>query len=372
MSAAQPSPWARQTSRLRRPAELSRPGCCDLSHQTFGTRSCEAEPGVVAVDGSLSCFSVYSPSGAYAFDVVAYPNLELAEHAACGITRVTGAACGNIGGNAAVCRETDPRLHRGTCEVTSCGDGYLDKTSGEACDYKPCLDGLACSVLSRTCQPQSCGNGVVTVGEQCDDGDTTGGDGCSAACVVEPIAAASIPTGTTPSAPIEGGVVYPFTGGSAARAIAISGPWEPGYTRYLRLHFDAASKIRALNVNTPWGQFRIWKLDAPSSCSTAGTLVFGIPRTFAAYPSWFAALTPGSVSDVTCDSTTGDELCTSPGTGSDCVDCGARYGSTPRSDYGFDARLAPGDYLVEINIFDVASPCWLFLGESPSEARQFR
>ena len=513
-------------------------GLCDLSHQTLGSRSCEAEPTVVAVDGSRYCFSVYSPSGAYAFDVVAYPNQELPEHAACGIARVTGAACGDIGGNAAICRETDPRLHRGTCEVTTCGDGYLDTSSGESCDdgnltagdgcsadclledypeqepnngtltarsignsrkvtgiisgatdfdyfkvtltrrshlefdaeaaafpnysnglgiqllsasaavlfagtidnaytrsgarggyeasggyiyleqalaflepgtytirvsaastqtgaytlfirdtatsvvtsgsecepsdYKPCLDGLACSVLSRTCQPSVCGNGDVTVGEQCDDGNTTGGDGCSTACLIEPFAAASIPTGTAPSATIEGGVVYLFTGGSAARAIAISGPWDTGYNRYLTLHVDAPTRIRALNVSAPFTRNRIWKLDAPSSYSTAGTQVGGIQPASVAYPSWFAALTPAAVSDVNCDGSTGDGLCASPGTGNDCVDCGARYGSTPSAAYGFDTHLAPGDYLVEINSYNSAIPSWIFLGESPSEAGRFR
>ena len=30
-----------------------------------------------------------------------------------------------------------------------------------------------------------CGNGTVEAGEQCDDGNTTGGDGCSATCASE-------------------------------------------------------------------------------------------------------------------------------------------------------------------------------------------
>jgi cysteine-rich repeat protein len=36
------------------------------------------------------------------------------------------------------------------------------------------------------CTPIVCGNGVIQPGEQCDDGDTSGGDGCSAACTIEP------------------------------------------------------------------------------------------------------------------------------------------------------------------------------------------
>jgi hypothetical protein len=54
------------------------------------------------------------------------------------------------------------------------------------------------------------------------------------------------------------------------------------------------------------------------------------------------------------------------------VDCGARYGSTPQTAYGFDTQLAPGNYLIEISNDDSAAPSWLFLGESPSERRTFR
>lgn len=47
-----------------------------------------------------------------------------------------------------------------------------------------------CPLLaSRTCMADltatTCGDGVVDVGEECDDGGTSGGDGCSAACLVE-------------------------------------------------------------------------------------------------------------------------------------------------------------------------------------------
>jgi cysteine-rich repeat protein len=32
-----------------------------------------------------------------------------------------------------------------------------------------------------------CGNGTIEVGEQCDDGNTVGGDTCSASCTIEPL-----------------------------------------------------------------------------------------------------------------------------------------------------------------------------------------
>ncbi|MBI4817459.1 MAG: DVUA0089 family protein [Deltaproteobacteria bacterium] len=39
----------------------------------------------------------------------------------------------------------------------------------------------------------ACGNGVLDVGEACDDGNTTAGDGCSAACLGEPVAVVNPP-----------------------------------------------------------------------------------------------------------------------------------------------------------------------------------
>ena len=48
------------------------------------------------------------------------------------------------------------------------------------------LDGETTTLsLTVACVEYVCGNGVVDPGEGCDDGDTQGGDGCSAACVVE-------------------------------------------------------------------------------------------------------------------------------------------------------------------------------------------
>ena len=44
-------------------------------------------------------------------------------------------------------------------------------------------------LASRTCMTDitatTCGDGIVDVGEECDDGGTSGGDGCNAACLVE-------------------------------------------------------------------------------------------------------------------------------------------------------------------------------------------
>src|SRR5262249_31107960 len=50
----------------------------------------------------------------------------------------------------------------------------------------------------NTSTPSTCGNGVLEAGEECDDGNRVGGDGCSASCQIESAAGlcAGVPTGS--------------------------------------------------------------------------------------------------------------------------------------------------------------------------------
>ncbi|MBA3393312.1 MAG: DUF4215 domain-containing protein [Deltaproteobacteria bacterium] len=64
------------------------------------------------------------------------------------------------------------------CIVNSCGNGRVDV--GEQCDDGNILVGDGCS---PGCADESCGDGVQVAGERCDDGNTTSGDGCSADCL---------------------------------------------------------------------------------------------------------------------------------------------------------------------------------------------
>jgi len=61
-----------------------------------------------------------------------------------------------------------------------CGDGVVNL--GEACD-----DGGESVTCNANCTTSACGDGVVNAsdGETCDDGNTTAGDGCSATCMAE-------------------------------------------------------------------------------------------------------------------------------------------------------------------------------------------
>jgi len=61
-----------------------------------------------------------------------------------------------------------------------CGDGVVDL--GESCD-----DGneVGCDGCSIGCHLEGCGNGIAECGEECDDGNIANGDGCSSDCMDE-------------------------------------------------------------------------------------------------------------------------------------------------------------------------------------------
>jgi MYXO-CTERM domain-containing protein len=66
----------------------------------------------------------------------------------------------------------------------SCGDGEVG--GAEQCDDGNTDDGDGCSAACQNEQPpEGCGDGTVGGAEECDDGNTSNGDGCSAVCTVE-------------------------------------------------------------------------------------------------------------------------------------------------------------------------------------------
>lgn len=64
-----------------------------------------------------------------------------------------------------------------------CGDGHV--AGNEECDDGNSTSGDGCSSVCRYERVCCCGDGIVNAGEDCDDGNTTSGDGCSSSCKTE-------------------------------------------------------------------------------------------------------------------------------------------------------------------------------------------
>jgi cysteine-rich repeat protein len=110
----------------------------------------------------------------------------------------TDCTVGGAGGEVNV--QTDPStgVITLTCVPNQMGNGIMDP--GEQCDDANTTNGDGCSSTGQiepgfTCagEPSDCapaaqvmGNGTVEPPEQCDDGDTTNGDGCTSTGQVEP------------------------------------------------------------------------------------------------------------------------------------------------------------------------------------------
>jgi cysteine-rich repeat protein len=63
-----------------------------------------------------------------------------------------------------------------------CGDGV--QTLGEQCDDANVISGDGCDA---NCTTTACGNGIMTIGEECDDGNVASGDCCDATCHTEAV-----------------------------------------------------------------------------------------------------------------------------------------------------------------------------------------
>ena len=73
-----------------------------------------------------------------------------------------------------------------TCLVEFCGDGTINNAAvGEECDDGNAADGDGCSAACTIEIAPGCGDGTLDAGEECDDGNLLDGDGCSLSCVVE-------------------------------------------------------------------------------------------------------------------------------------------------------------------------------------------
>ena len=94
-----------------------------------------------------------------------------------------GEQCDQGVGNSA----TEANRCRIDCSLPKCGDRVIDRS--ESCDDGNIAAGDGCTAYCTwetiaAIQPR-CGDGRIQTGEQCDDGNSRGGDGCSIACQAE-------------------------------------------------------------------------------------------------------------------------------------------------------------------------------------------
>jgi len=103
--------------------------------------------------------------------------------------------------NTSQCNNNTPVCGNGVVEMgEECDDGNFDGCDGctPSCVAERCGNGIldcgetcddgntvAGDGCNPVCLPEVCGNGYVDVGEECDDGNTGNGDGCSATCTIE-------------------------------------------------------------------------------------------------------------------------------------------------------------------------------------------
>ena len=111
--------------------------------------------------------------------------------AVCGNSKIEpGEGCDDGAANSATGTCTD------TCQMATCGDGKVE-AGVEDCDNGKkngrSVNTCSCTATCRVTQSQ-CGDGRRQGCEQCDDGNTTAGDGCSPTCTFEPIACPSAGT----------------------------------------------------------------------------------------------------------------------------------------------------------------------------------
>lgn len=79
------------------------------------------------------------------------------------------------------------RCDIGAVEFGRCGDSAVD--DGEECDDGNTTSGDGCSATCINQAAPACGDSMLQAGEDCDDGNTVSGDGCSATCSDEGIPA---------------------------------------------------------------------------------------------------------------------------------------------------------------------------------------
>jgi cysteine-rich repeat protein len=69
-----------------------------------------------------------------------------------------------------------------TCIDEFCGDGVVNDNGTEQCDDGPANSDTTPGACRTNCRNPGCGDGIIDLGEQCDDANNASGDCCGATC----------------------------------------------------------------------------------------------------------------------------------------------------------------------------------------------
>lgn len=199
-------------------------GVCDVAESCTG--SGVACPGDVKVASGTSCTSdgqdcttdeCDGSSSDCQHPVVTAGVLCRASAGGCDVAEQCDGVSGSCPADAFAPSSQECRADAGDCDVAeSCtGSGASCPADGSEPDGTTCSDGMSCTLddfcVSGVCTGDSdiCGDGVVQSGcaEECDDGNTDAGDGCSPTCLTE--------IGRACSPPPLAGCTLPFESGKA-------------------------------------------------------------------------------------------------------------------------------------------------------------
>ncbi len=153
--------------------------------------TCQIEPGYACPDQGLACVKIWVCGNSKVDPGETCDDGNTTAGDGCNATCQTeaGYTCPNVNGNGGPCVKNPTNV---------CGDGMVagneqcddgNTVSGDGCSSTCGLEpGWTCPKAGQPCQKiEFCGDGKVEldIGEQCDDGNTVSGDGCSSLCQIE-------------------------------------------------------------------------------------------------------------------------------------------------------------------------------------------
>jgi fibro-slime domain-containing protein len=162
--------------------------CDDHNRRSYDgcSATCLAEPGFSCPAGGGACVRLCGNSKLDSGENCDDGNFLAGDGCSSTCQREADYTCSTVGQPCLYTPPPPPAVcGNGTKEGTEgCDDG--NATGGDGCSSTCKLEaGWTCPTQNAPCVAAKCGDGILAGTEKCDDGNTTAGDGCSASCTIE-------------------------------------------------------------------------------------------------------------------------------------------------------------------------------------------